>query len=76
MNNMEWVDRKITKEQYEEGIRYEEERDFEKRKELAEDIAGINIVCGYGLYGYEFKKRIVEGEEQYFLAMHIGSSCD
>ena len=74
MNKMHWVDRKITKEQYEEAMSHEDS--YAEQRKLAENIAGMEIVCGYGLYGFSFKKRIVEGEEQYILSMHIGNSCD
>ena len=76
VSDMKWVETPITKEQYEEGSRYTENGELKKRKQLAEEIAGMEIVCGYGLYGYSFKKCVVEGEEKYFLAMHIGNTCD
>ena len=71
---MEHIEREITKEQYDEAIQY---RDHSKeQRKVAENIAGMSIVCGYGLYGYSFTQRKVKGEEKYFLAMTIGSSCD
>lgn len=73
---MRWVEKAITKEQYEEGTHYTDIKDYANRKRLAEEIAGMNIVCGYGLYGYDFQKRIIDGEEKYILSMRIGNSCD
>ena len=71
MKDIEWA---ITKEQYDEAMQYADHS--QEQCNVAERIAGTSIVCGYGLYGYNFNKRVVDGEEKYFLAMTIGSSCD
>ena len=74
MNNMHWVNKPITKEQYETAKNYADHS--AEQSLLAERIAGTAICCGYGLYGYNFFKGEVDGKEGYYLSMHIGDSCD
>lgn len=74
MSNMKWVETPITKEQYEEGVSYQ--GNYIKQEMLAKRIAGSDIVYGYGLYGFTFKKRTVDDKDEYVLAMHIGDTCD
>lgn len=71
MDHIEW---EITQEQYNEAVQFEDHS--KDQWEVVEKIAGSSIVFGYGLYGYKLSKREVEGEEKYYLAMTVGSSCD
>ena len=64
------VRREITKEFYEENATAPRA----KSTKAVDDLLGIAITAGYGVYGYYFTRD--EKEDKYYLVYSRGSSCD
>lgn len=60
----------LTKEQYEKlsTMNYRE-----RHKELEDNILNIQILCGYGFYGASEPAHV---DDEYFIMINIGDSCD
>lgn len=73
---MNRIKQEISKDIYEESVTYEQAKNNRALRNLAEKVAGADIVYGYGLYSFGFHKDVVDGKEKYTLSMLIGNTCD